>query len=199
MIGAMRVRTCEEWSDGAQQNPGALRENEELLRAVTNTAQVGLVIVDPDHRYRYANPAYATIFHLPSADIIGQRVAEVLTTVYDEQIRPRLLMAFGGKHVNYELVIPPASEEQAARHYDVTYEPGVYRGSRVVVVVVVDITERKLAELALTRSTERLRILATASRLFAEGFTGDEVRQPQRGYGAQYLDPQLAGRVAQPG
>jgi PAS domain S-box-containing protein len=132
-----------------------LRESEERLRAVTDTAQIGLVIVDADHRYRYANPAYAAIFHLPSAEIIGQNVADVLVGVYADQIRPRLELAFSSERVNYELIVPPRTEEQAARHYDVTYEPGVYRGSPVVVVVVVDITERKTAELALRASEER--------------------------------------------
>jgi PAS domain S-box-containing protein len=131
----------------------ALRESEELLRAVTNTAQVGLVIVDQEHRYRYANPAYATIFRLPTAEIVGRRVADVLAPVYGAQIRPRLERAFGGERVSYELVVPPA------RTYAVTYEPGVYRSIPVVVVVVVDITDRTRAEQALQRYADRLQHL----------------------------------------
>jgi NO-binding membrane sensor protein with MHYT domain len=45
-------------------NMRALVESEERLRVVTENAHVGLVIVDPDRRYSYANRAYAEISQL---------------------------------------------------------------------------------------------------------------------------------------
>ncbi|MDZ4717400.1 MAG: PAS domain S-box protein [Roseiflexaceae bacterium] len=128
------------------QAEAALRESEERLRTVTNSARVGLVIVDEQHHYRYANRAYADMFHLPTADIVGQRVADVLAPVYDTQIRPHLEHAFRGERVNYELVVPPATADQQACSYVVTYEPGMYRSQAVVIVMVVDITERQHTE-----------------------------------------------------
>lgn len=146
----------------------ALRESEQRLRVVTETAQVGLVIVDAQHRYRYANRAYANIFHLPTAEIVGLRVADVLAPVYENQIRPRLQRAFGGERINYELVVPPAQFGGEERHYEVNYEKGEYQAEAVVVVVVVDISERKRAELALQRSANLMRVRDDASRAFAE-------------------------------
>ncbi len=136
-----------------------LRASEERLRTVTNTAQVGLVIVDQSHCYRYANPAYARILHLPTPDIVGQRVADVLPAIYSGQIAPRLARAFAGERVEYELTVP-ANSLTSPRHYAVIYEPGTDQADRVVVVVIVDISERKQAEISLRESQERFREIA---------------------------------------
>lgn len=133
-----------------------LRAGEELLRTVTNTAQVGLVIVDREHRYRYANPAYAHILRLPTHEIVGQLVADVLPQVYTGQIRPHLELAFRGENVRYELALACPDEDQRLRYYAVNYEPDRASIDQVVVVVIVDITERKLAELAVQQSESSL-------------------------------------------
>lgn len=135
----------------------ALRESEALLRTVTETAEVGMVIVTEEHRYRYANRAYAKILRLPTHDIVGQRVADVLPTVYTTQIRPRLERAFHGERVSYELAVPETNPGAAPRQLAVTYEPGQDAHGRVVVVVIVDITERKRVEESLRQSEERFR------------------------------------------
>ena len=131
-------------------------------RTVTDTTQVGLAIVNPEHRYRYANPAYSKILRLPLHDPVGQRVADVLPSVYPMQIRPRLERAFRGERVNYELTVPSSTPGQEVQHYAVTYEPVAEEAEARVVVVVVDITERKAAEAALREVHDRLlKIVAT--------------------------------------
>jgi PAS domain S-box-containing protein len=134
----------------------ASRESEERLRIVTEAAQVGMVIVDQQHRYRFANQAYATIFGLPSADIVGQRVADVLAPVYEAQIRPRLERAFQGESVHYELVLPPVTPDVHERFYIVQYEPSTYRSARVVIVTVVEISQHKRAEEQLHQQADLL-------------------------------------------
>ena len=137
----------------------ALQESDERLRAVTDTAQVGLVMVDKEHRYRYANRAYVTMLNLPAEDIVGKMVADVLPAAYDTQIRPRLERAFKGERVEYELAIPPFAEGENPRVYAVTYQPGMDRTEPVVIVVIVDITERRHAEEAQRTSDARYRTL----------------------------------------
>ena len=141
-----------------------LRESEAMLRSVTDAARVGLVMIDEEHRYRFANRAYAEVLGLPSADIVGLRVAEVLAPVYEQQIRPRLDQAFAGERVNYELKLPPVSGG-GPRFCAVAYEPRIDpSGEKLVVVVIVDVTERLRAEEQLRdadrRKDEFLAILA---------------------------------------
>jgi PAS domain S-box-containing protein len=136
----------------------ALRANEALLRTATDHARVGLVVLDAERRYTFANPAYADVLGLPGVDIIGKRVSEVLGTLY-EQALPQLDRAFAGERVSYELIAPPVpgASLSTSRHYAVIYEPQRDtdgNGVIGVVAVVVDITGRKQAEEAL-RAADR--------------------------------------------
>lgn len=140
-----------------KQSESALRASEERLRIVTENARVGLVMVNRERRYTFANTAYAEILGLPSSDIVGRRVADVLAPLYEEQIRPRLDRAFTGERVTYELRREEANE---FRYYAVKYEPAEAANSvSLVVVVITDITERKQAEQALKAERQLLRTL----------------------------------------
>lgn len=132
----------------------AVRESEERLRLVSDNARVGMVMVDREYRYIYANPTYAKIMGLPSSPLAGQRVPDVLPALFEDQIRPRLDRAFRGERVTYELHRPT---ERETHYYIVRYEPTKLNGLVThVVVVIVDITERKLAEEALQQSEAAL-------------------------------------------
>jgi len=125
--------------------------SERRLQMVTESARIGLVMVNRDRRYEYANATYAEILNLPSADIVGQSIAEVLPALYEEQIRPRLDRAFAGESVTYDLVRNTAD---GFRSYSVCYNPTVVEGEvSLVTVVLMEITARKQGEEALREST----------------------------------------------
>lgn len=148
------------------QAEAAVRASEERLRAATAAAGVGLVLVNRAHRYRFANEAYADILDLPSPDIVGQRVADVLTPMYADQIRPRLERAFEGERVVYELVKPAVPGRQGERHYTVTYELSrIATDEPVVVVVITEITGRVAAMRALEDRERTLQLALEASEL----------------------------------
>lgn len=138
------------------------RDSEARLSAVTDTARVGLVVVDEEHRYQYANRAYSEILHLPPGDLVGQRIADVLAPVYEQQIRPRLERAFGGERLAYELRVPPAADEASERFYSVSYEPSVVRARKFVAVVIVDVTAFKITEDRLRKALQEADDLRTA-------------------------------------
>ncbi len=123
---------------------GELAESERRLQIVTNNARVGLVILNKDRRYIYANTAYAQILNLAPSGVVGRTVAELLPHLYEEQIRPHLDRAFAGSCEAYELRKPgPDGDAFYAVQYQPTKVDGVVT---LVVVVITEITERKRAE-----------------------------------------------------
>jgi two-component system cell cycle sensor histidine kinase/response regulator CckA len=134
------------WTDITERKRAeeARRVSEERIRLVTENARVGLVMVNRERRYIYANAAYSEILGLQSVEVVGQRVADVMAPLYEEQIRPRLDRAFAGEQVAYELHKP---DRVGDRFYAVRYEPTkVSESELVVLVVITDITERKQRE-----------------------------------------------------
>jgi PAS domain S-box-containing protein len=139
----------------------ALREQQSLLQTMTDHARVGMVVIDADHRYLYANPAYGEMLGRTPDELTGRRLADVLPIAYESQIRRRLERAFAGERVHYEeLSLPVDVPSGRARFFAATYEPQIQDGNvRTVVVVVSDITERKAAEQELAAHRNRLQEL----------------------------------------
>ena len=138
-----------------------LMEREEQLQLVTNKARVGLVVIDRERRYTYANKAYGEILGLPSADIVGSPVQDVLTDVYEEQVRPHADRAFAGERVDYEMRRKAADGD---RYYSVRYEPVWADGVvALAVVVITDLTSYKRLEERLRLSHERFQMVTRAT------------------------------------
>ncbi len=125
-----------------------LRHREALLRTATDNAAVGLVMLDLNRRYVYANAAYVRILACPGKpeDLIGKGPEEILPEVYPTQIAPRLDQAFAGERVSYELTRPIAGGKMA--YYMVVYDPRYDQSGAVdgVIVTIFDVTLRKQAE-----------------------------------------------------
>ena len=149
-----------------------LHESKGRLRIVTDTANVGLAAVDREHRYRYTNRAWAEFLELPTEDLVGKRMADRLGALYDDQIRRRLEMAFWGERVSHELVVPPSSPGREKRFFTVSYEPRANLLEPLVVVIIVDATERRQAHEALLTRHHQLQTLHAIS---TEVFTSTDL------------------------
>jgi PAS domain S-box-containing protein len=124
----------------------ALRTSAALLQAATDNASVGLATLNRDLRYTFANPAYCRVFALPH-DVLDSQPEDVHALEDAERLAPLLRRALAGERSCCELS-RLASGARKSSHYSVVCEPesdsdGAIAG---VVVVVVDITERKHAE-----------------------------------------------------
>ena len=131
----------------------AVQASAALLQKATDNASVGLVTLDRERRYAFANPAYCKLLGLPS-DILGRHPAEVLAPVYAGQIAPQLDRAFAGERVTSELSRPAIGAGNQSSHYSIIYEPERDAEGDIigVVAVVFDITDRK-------RGEEQIRLL----------------------------------------
>jgi len=124
----------------------ALHEREAVLRSVAREARVGLVMIDKNRRYIFANHRHAEILGVPGGDFEGLRVEDVLGGLY-RQIKPNLDRAFAGEHLTFEIHIPRPGGAGAERFAEVSYEPRLDDPQDPYVVVVLsDITDRKLAQ-----------------------------------------------------
>jgi PAS domain S-box-containing protein len=123
-----------------------LAEREAVLRTVAKEARVGLVMINKDRRYVFANRPHADILGLSSPALAGQHVQEALGPLY-EQIKPNLDRAFFGERVTFELHIPRHPIDGTERFCEIVYEPRTENSDEpYVVVVMTDITERKVAQ-----------------------------------------------------
>lgn len=131
-----------------------LREHEALLRTVTEEAEVGLVILDHDYRYAYANRSYCRIIGVDPNHVIGRHPRDILPDVYESRIRAKIDAAFAGDIVRYELEMGAT-----AQFVSVTYQP-IRRDGRIdrVIVSIVDTTERRQIEDALQKSRHELEL-----------------------------------------
>ena len=126
----------------------ALRESAALLKAVADNTSVGLVLIDRNHRYKFANDVYMKILGRTES-VIGKTPAECLPPTYKNQTGPRLEKAFAGERVAFEAAMPsPGGPPGKMNYYSAVYEPEFDAQGAIIgaVVVVIDITELKERE-----------------------------------------------------
>lgn len=132
----------------------ALRLSESQLRLVTDHAFVLLAQVDRNHRYKYANRAYAERHGKEVSEIIGAHIADVVGESAYLAALQEINAALSGKRVEFEKEIPYG--HLGVRWLHVVFMPEVDASGQVhgFVAVITDLTERKLAEQALKQARD---------------------------------------------
>ena len=139
-----------------------------LLETILATAPVGIGFLDPDLRFVRLNEALARGNGLARDQHLGRRIDEVWPEIPGELLaRLRELLGTGEPITDVEAI--SADSGGRPRHVLQNYYPVTAANGTVcgVGVIVVDITERKLAEEALTASEEQLREMLETVRLIA--------------------------------
>jgi PAS domain S-box-containing protein len=151
-----RVRTHIQLKRQRELAAQGIREKEQLLRLVTDQARIGLIMIDRQYRYLFANPTYGSFINRPSADLVGLHMLDVLGPLFDREIRQRLERAFAGERVDFEIRFRPGEFGSQERIFASSYTPSFDPDSEpCIVAVIVDITERKGIEESLRYRTEQ--------------------------------------------
>ena len=144
-----------------------------VYEMILSTVREPMCLVDPDYTYREVNNAYLAFLNRDRADVIGQKLPDLLgTDVFKAKVKLYLDRAFSGEVVRYEerFQYPGVGWRYALiSFYPIIDEDGSVLG---IISTAGDITERKEAEEALKQShndldasvKERTAILTQAIR-----------------------------------
>ena len=137
----------------------ALRDQEQLLRTVIETATDAIFMKDAEGRYLLINSAWAEVIGKPVEQIVGRDDRELFPSEVAAQLMAddRQVMS-GSEQARFEVIVPFRGQ---SRWFYSIKTPQRDREGKVIGLVVVsrDITELKQAEERLRQSEERYRAL----------------------------------------
>lgn len=124
----------------------ATRRAEQQLRLVTDATPALISYIDAEERYRFVNRQYERWFNYKRSDVLGRTMTEVLGEAAMAGLRPHFRRALSGETVEFEMEAP--YREGGRRWIHAHYIPHRREGVGVlgVVVLVLDLTERKNME-----------------------------------------------------
>ena len=141
---------------GQKKMEAALRESEAQLRLVTNALPVLIGRFDQDERYLFVNEHYKAVFGVPSSEILGKSVKELLSKDHYKQAEPHIRAALSGKEASFEEWLYLPNGTRTERHVTLVPHLGQDKKVQGCFIVSTDVTEQKRAEDELRRSEASL-------------------------------------------
>lgn len=143
----------------------ALRESEDKFRAMAEKAMVGVYLIQ-EGIFRYLNPKMGEIFGFTLEEMVGRMGPRDLTDpedwpVVQENLRKRISGEIDSVHYEFRGV----TKEKKIINLEVYGCRTVFNGKPAVIGTLLDITDRKRAELAITEQARKLEQLALLDEL----------------------------------
>ncbi len=138
-----------------------LRESEEKFRVLAEKSVVGICIIQ-HNAIRYANPRYVSIFGYDSQDIIGKSPVDLAIDEDRNMVVDYLTRRLTGTGEALNFEFKGQAKDGEVLHLESYGTLTHYEGEPAVLETIIDITERKRAEMELlkTQKLESVGILA---------------------------------------
>jgi PAS domain S-box-containing protein/putative nucleotidyltransferase with HDIG domain len=140
-----------------------LQRSEERFRSLVENSQAGIFIIDRDEKFSYVNDMLYEILGYPRDEIIGSNFRKILS----EETRERVLcddMWSQGDIVHSSDEVWVVRRDRTRRCVELSASViSDSEGNPQVIGQMLDITERKQAEHALSQSEERLRLIVESA------------------------------------
>ena len=151
----------------------ALQQSEENFRALAENAQDGILIADAHGAHLYANRRAAEMFGMPLEQVTGTDFRGFLEPADRTALSDRLTRRLHGECVPRQYEVNLVRRDGTRLMVEITGARTIWRGADADLVIVRDVSERKLAELGLEESRERYRTLFESSpvSLWEEDFS----------------------------
>lgn len=134
----------------------ALRESENNFRALAETANDGIVLATGQGRFVYANQCYADISGYSIPELQKMSITELADPDELEMIREKFQRRVAGEVVSSRYEINLRHKDGRLVPIDVTASRTVWKGQPAAMVIVREITARKIMEARLIREHDEL-------------------------------------------
>jgi len=139
-----------------KQTQQALRESEQNIRIYTDNVPVLIAYMDMDQCFLFVNRAYAEVFGVDRHNISGAKLTDVIPSDEYERRLPYIRKVLSGHRQRFETILP--TRDGSTRFAEVTYIPHIGEYGDIIgyFTLYQDITERRIAEIALQENNETL-------------------------------------------
>jgi PAS domain S-box-containing protein len=138
-----------------------LRASEEQHRSIFNASADAALVKDADHRIVDVNEAYLRMVGYERHELLGQRLSQFVPAELQARCDVLVPEILAGQPCQLEATM--LRRDGSRFEVEIRGTPVQYRGSTLALVIMRDITERKVAEARLRNSEEQYRAIFDAS------------------------------------